>query len=90
MKKIRIFSGFSGFKDNRVKILMKNLIRSWYLIIMKPAIALDSILQAYEARNLLGGHNFLTYTLSAHCGWDYHLWMEIFDLTKNTTKIETH
>ena len=67
MKKIRIFSGFSGFKDNRVKILMKNLIRSWYLIIMKPAIALDSILQAYEARNLLGGHNFLTYTLSAHC-----------------------
>ena len=34
---------------------------------MKPAIALDSILQAYEARNLLGGHNFLTYTLSAHC-----------------------
>ena len=67
MKKIRIFSGFSGFKDNRVKVLMKNLIRSWYLIIMKPAIALDSILQAYEARNLLGGHNFLTYTLSAHC-----------------------
>ena len=61
------FLGFSGFKDNRVKILMKNLIRSWYLIIMKPAIALDSILQAYEARNLLGGHNFLTYTLSAHC-----------------------
>ena len=68
MKKIRIFSGFSGFKDNRVKILKKNLISSWYLIIMKPAIALDSILQAYEARNLLGGHNFLTYTLSAHCG----------------------
>ena len=34
---------------------------------MKPAIALDSILQAYEARNLLGGHNFLTYTLSSHC-----------------------
>ena len=34
---------------------------------MKPATALDSIFKAYKARNLLGGHNFLTSRQWSHC-----------------------
>ena len=49
---------------------------------MKPAIALDSILQAYEARNLLGGHNFLTYTLSSHCEMVGSLAMNEYNLSR--------
>ena len=43
---------------------MKNLISSWYFVIMKPVIALDIVL---EAGNLLGGHKFLTSSLLLLC-----------------------
>ena len=38
------------------------------LMIVIPAIALESVLKAYQARNMMGAHKFLTSSQWSHCG----------------------
>ena len=64
LRKFGFSTVFPILKTNWVQFLMKNPISSWYFIIMKPAIALDIVI---EVGNLLGGCNFLTLNQWVHC-----------------------